>query len=396
MYRHKYVLIIGLLSSLVVIQGCWSSKEIEDLSVYAGLALDVGERTAMERDLESQGAKYYKRDLVTATVQIVPIKSFERQEKSKEKQVLKYSNLRLTGDSVFEIMRQYSTRRDRPVIGHHLKVIVVSTKLAQQQNMDQLMDFVLRDNDIRPSCRVFFSKGRAYDTFLSDQPEEVPSFRINSLIQNSYRTNKVLQEVNLTQLDGLIHSKQSFLLQNIVTSNGQIEFAGAGIIKGDKGKWIGDLNQENVESVSWVKGTGQGGVIKSYDWRNETISYEIKSMKSKTTVKLKGDALSFHVAIESTGRLIENWDPEENPSEMAYLERAEKVFEERLKKMIDNLMWKMQTKYKVDVAGFGKHLSIKYPHKWKEVKGNWDEVFSQVPVTFDITFKITDFGSSTK
>ncbi|MGO4376428.1 Ger(x)C family spore germination C-terminal domain-containing protein, partial [Paenibacillus sp. MCAF20] len=143
--------------------------------------------------------------------------------------------------------------------------------------------------DIRPSCRVFFSKGKASDTFLSDQPEEVPAFRINSMIKNSYRTNKVMKEVNLTQLDGLIHSKQSFLLQMIATSNGEIEFSGAGIIKGDISKWIGDLNQENVESLSWIQGTGQGGVLKSYDWRNETISYEIKSMKSKMTVKLRGE-----------------------------------------------------------------------------------------------------------
>jgi spore germination protein len=396
MYKQKKMLIMLLLSSLIVIQGCWSSKEIEDLSVYTGLALDVGERVEIERDLESQGANYVKKNLVTATVQIVPIKSFERQEKSKEKQLLKYSNLRLTGDSIFEIMRQYSTRRDRPVIGHHLKVIVVSTKLAQQQHMDQLMDFVLRDNDIRPSCRVFFSKGRAYDTFLSDQPEEVPAFRINSMAQNSYRTNKVMEEVNLTQLDGLIHSKQSFLLQNIVTSNGEIEFSGAGIIKGDKSKWIGDLNQENVESLSWIQGTGHGGVLKSYDWRNQTISYEIKSMKSKMTAKLQGDDLSFHVSIESKGRLIENWDINENPSELAYLEAAEKVFEQRLTKMINNLMWKMQSKYKVDVAGFGKNLSIKYPQKWKKLKSNWDEEFSRIPVTFEIKLTITDYGSSTK
>lgn len=264
---------------------------------------------------------------MTATIQIVPIKSFERQEKSSEKQLLKYSNLRLTGDSVFEIMRQYSTRRERPVIGHHLKVIVVSTKLAGQHQMDQLMDFVLRDNDIRPSCRVFFSKGRAYDTFISSQPEEVPAFRINSMINNSFRTNKVMKEVNLTRIDGLLRSKQSFLLQNIVSSKGEIEFSGAGIVKGATSKWIGDLNQENVESLSWIQGTGQGGVIKSYDWRNKGITYEIKSMHSKTNAKLQGDAISFHVAIESTGRLIENWDTQENPSKLEYLEGAEKVFE---------------------------------------------------------------------
>ncbi|WP_341282060.1 Ger(x)C family spore germination protein [Paenibacillus sp. FSL H8-0537] len=396
MYKFKNLLALLLLFSLFLTQGCWSSKEIEDLSVYAGLALDVGERPELERNLEREGATYYKKNLLTATIQIVPIKSFERQEKSSEKQLLKYSNLRLTGDSVFEIMRQYSTRRERPVIGHHLKVIVVSTKLAGQHQMDQLMDFVLRDNDIRPSCRVFFSKGRAYDTFISSQPEEVPAFRINSMINNSFRTNKVMKEVNLTRIDGLLRSKQSFLLQNIVSSKGEIEFSGAGIVKGATSKWIGDLNQENVESLSWIQGTGQGGVIKSYDWRNKGITYEIKSMHSKTNAKLQGDAISFHVAIESTGRLIENWDTQENPSKLEYLEGAEKVFEKRLTTMIDHVMRKMQSKYKVEVAGFGKVLSIKYPNKWKSVKDNWDEVFSQVPVTFEVKLTITDFGSSTE
>ncbi|WP_338555563.1 Ger(x)C family spore germination protein [Paenibacillus sp. KS-LC4] len=396
MYRFKNLLVFLLLSSLFLTQGCWSSKEIEDLSVYAGLALDVGERPDIERDLEGQGANYFKRDLITATIQIIPIKSFERQEKSKAKQVVKYSNLRLTGDSVFEIMRQYSTRRERPVIGHHLKVIVVSTKLAKQHQMDQLMDFALRDNDIRPSCRVFFSEGRAFDTFLSDQPEEVPAFRLNAMLNNSFRSNKIMKEVNLTRIDGLLRSKQSFLLQNIVSSKGEIQFSGAGIIKGATSKWIGNLNQENVESLSWIQGTGQGGLIKSYDWRNKIITYEIKSMHSKTTAKLQGDAISFHVAIESTGRLIENWDTKENPSKLEYLEGAEKVFEKRLTTMINHVMQKTQSKYKVDVAGFGKVLAIKYPKKWKEIKDNWDEVFSRVPVTFEIKLKITDFGSSTE
>jgi spore germination protein len=396
MCRQKQMLLLFLIGSLVFIQGCWSSKEIEDLSVYAGMALDVGELAGVERKLEGQGATYDKRNAITATIQIVPTKSYERQEKTKENQLLKYSNLKLTGDSIFEIMRQYSTRRDRPVIGHHLKVIVVSTRLAQQQQMDQLMDFVLRDNDIRPSCRVFFSKGRAFDTLTSNQPEEVPAFRINAMVNNSYRTNKVMKEVNLTRLDGLLHSKQSFLLQNIVTAKGEIEYAGAGIVKGDTSRWIGDLNQENVESISWIQGNGKGGVIKSYDWRNETISYEVKSMESKMSAEIKGDAISFHVAIESNGRLIENWDTKENPSKLTYLKEAEKVFEKRLATMLDHLMWKLQTKYKVDVAGFGNYLSIHHPQIWKKLKDHWDDAFSQIPVTFEIKLTITDFGSSTQ
>jgi spore germination protein len=396
MCSAKKISVLLLFFSMFIIEGCWSSKEIEDLSVYVGLALDVGERDKVERILESKGANYDKKNTISATIQIVPIKSYERQEKSEEKKLLKYSNLQLTGDSLFEIMRQYSLRRDRPVIGHHLKVIVVSTKLAQQQRMDQLMDFVLRDNDIRSSCMVFFSKGLAGDTFITNQPEGVPAFRISAMVRNTYRTNKIMKDVNLTRLDGMIHSEQSFLLQNIVSTEGEIEFSGAGIVKGDTSKWIGNLDQENVESISWIQGKGRGGLIKGYDWRNEPITYEIKSMESKVTAQLKNETISFHVSIESKGRLIENWDTKENPSKETYLENAEKVFEERLRKMLENVMWKMQSKYKVDVAGFGKTLFNKYPQKWKMVKDNWDDVFSQAPVTFELKLNITDFGSSTE
>lgn len=61
MYKFKNLLALLLLFSLFLTQGCWSSKEIEDLSVYAGLALDVGERPELERNLEREGATYYKK-----------------------------------------------------------------------------------------------------------------------------------------------------------------------------------------------------------------------------------------------------------------------------------------------------------------------------------------------
>ncbi|MNN76248.1 Spore germination protein B3 precursor [compost metagenome] len=57
-------------------------------------------------------------------------------------------------------------------------------------------------------------------------------------------------------------------------------------------------------------------------------------------------------------------------------------------------MWKMQSKYKTEVAGFGECLSIQHPHVWKKVKDHWDERFSRVPVTFDTKLTITDYGSS--
>ncbi|MDN4080514.1 Ger(x)C family spore germination protein [Paenibacillus polymyxa] len=382
---------------LVTQVGCWSSKEVEELSIYTGLALDQGELSPLEQDLEKKGSRYFKKNKITASVQIVPKKSSgsTNQQGSGGGQELNYVNIASTGDSLLEIFRQLSLRLDRPVIGHHLKVIVVSTELAKQQTMQQLMDFVLRDNDIRPSCMVFLSKERAAKTLVTKYTGEIPSIHILNMLRNHFRTSKVMKGVNLSELDGLMHSKKSYILQNIIESEGELEFSGAGIIKGETGHWIGNLGQQDVESIGWIKGDVEGGAVKTYDKRNEAITYEIKSVKSKITTKVADDDdISFHVKIESKGRLIENWDEKVDPTETRNMKEAELEFEKQVTRRVKSLMHKLQSEYKVDVAGFGDHLKIEEPQVWKKVKDDWDYKFSKIPVTFDVKLTITDLGSS--
>lgn len=225
--------------------------------------------------------------------------------------------------------------------------------------------------------------------------EEIPSFRLVEMVRNNFRTSKVMKGITLSNLDALMYSKQSFVLQNVIEAHGEIKFSGAGIIKGDTGHWIGNLDQNDVESIAWIKGDIRGGSLKAYDQSNESITYEIKSVKSKITLKETDDKkISFHVAIESTGRLIEDWNVDAHSSDVDYFKELEKIFEEKLTQQINALINKMQSTYKVDVAGFGDWFSIKKPHVWKQIKDHWDEEFTRIPVTFDLKLKITDFGTT--
>jgi spore germination protein len=397
MHKSRPILQAILILSLLMTQtGCWSSKEIEDLAVYVGLALDSGLPTSTEQELEDRGSTYSKQNKVTATIQIVPVKSPTPNKEAKGK-ASAYLNTSETGDSVLEIFRQFSIRRDRPIIGHHLKIIVVSSKLLRQVNIKQLMDFVLRDNDIRPSTKVFLSSGVARNTLTTARPGEIPAFHINEMIRNQYRTSKVMSPVILSKLDALMHAKKSFILQNIIEANGEVTFSGAGVIKGDTGHWIGNMSQEDVECISWLTNEGKSGVIKAIDEKGEPITYEIKSMKTDVKAKTDSDGeLSFQVHIRSEGRLSEDWNIEGNPSIPSYQEHTKMLFAKKLESMMNHLMLTMQTKYKADVADFGEAVRIQRPRKWQEVKSKWDHAFSQTPVSIKIDLEITDFGSSTE
>ncbi|WP_410768837.1 Ger(x)C family spore germination protein [Fontibacillus sp. BL9] len=398
MKRYLHFLVRMAVAVLLVLNtGCWSSNEIEDVSVYIGLGLDVAEESKFERDIENQGSTYPKKKILTATVQIAPPITGKGQKQGGGSSIpgQPYQNEKLTGDSIIQIFRQFALRRDRPLIGHHLKVIVVSSELAKRYSLEQIFDFILRDNDIRPSCLVLVSHRNASEALSSNEPGEIPALYLAGLVDNRYRSSKIIPPVTLIKLDSAMQSGSSFLLQNVVTAESEHKFSGAGIFKGSTKKWIGELSQYDLEGLSWFSADVKGGAIKTYATEGYTITYEPKNSKSKIIPKVEGNDISFHIKVSSEGRLIEDWSFPEIPSTEKYMHKLEVQFEKQARKQIQQVLHKMQQVYRVDVGGFNEQLRIKYPKVWNRVKEDWDETFSSIPITYEVDMKITDFGSST-
>ncbi|MDQ0805383.1 Ger(x)C family germination protein [Priestia megaterium] len=276
-----------------------------------------------------------------------------------------------------------------------MKVMVIGEALARSYSLEQLVDQSLRDNDFRPSCLMFISKGRASDTLESKTAGEIPAFRLSAMVENPYRTTRILPPMPLIKLESKIQSRSSFLLQNVVSANGEIKFAGAAIIKGKTNKMIGFLNEEELDGLTWITGKGKGGLVKSFNEKTgQLIVYEIESMKSHIEPHVKGNSISFNVRIEAEGRLSENWVVSGNPLKNQFLQKVQKNSEKKVEHLVKNTVEKMQKEYKVDVAGFGNQLRIKRPRVWMRVKANWDQTFSEVPINYDVKLMIKDYGAS--
>ncbi|PQP84738.1 spore gernimation protein GerC [Paenibacillus sp. PCH8] len=391
--------VISALSVLLLMSGCWSSREIEDLSLYVGLGIDVGKETEFEKNIAEQGGDYRKRNILTATVQIAPGYSSSQksgQSGSPSSGKTSYSNEQLTGDSLLQIFRQFALRRDRPLIGHHLKVIVVSKDIAKKYGLNQLLDFVLRDNDIRPNCLVLISHHRAADVLTSEDPSRIPAFYLTGITNNAYLSNKILEPVLLTKLDAQMQSGSSFLLQNVLNFNGEDKFSGGSIFEGKTTKFLGELTQTDLEGLSWLMTKNRGGVVKTHNKEGFTVLYEIKKKKTKIIAKVVGSDISFHVKSESQGWLMEDWRAPEEEEKGAYLRELEKEFSDMAEQQISQVLYKLQHTYKVDVADFRDSLRIQYPKTWKKVKDDWDHIFSTVPITYEVKINITNPGSSTE
>lgn len=389
----------GILSILVILflTGCWSSNEIEEIGLSVGLALDEGKESAIEKELKQQGGGNNQTEKITMTYQIVNPQGTGSENKGGGSQQKAYLNISETGDSLHQMTREFSLRSDRPIFGPHLKVIVISKNLVRKYRLEQLVDQQLRDNEIRPSCLVFISKGRAIETLQSKDSGKIPAMRLIGISDNKYRTRRILSPMSLAKLEGKMHSGSSFLLQNVIPANGEIKFSGAAVISGKTKKLLGFLNEDELEGLTWITGKGKGGLVKSFDAATkQPIIYDIKTMKSKITPHVNRNHISFDVKIESEGSLSENWVISGEGSDNKFLKRAEKAAEEEVKRLINNTVEKIQKDYQVDVAGFGNSLRIKHPKVWEKVKKDWDHTFSEVPIEYNVKLTIRNYGSSFK
>lgn len=392
----RCLLVIFLLLVLLNLTGCWGIKEIEDQTVLVGLGMDVANPSKEEKQLADNGNSYQKKNRVTLTFQIIPFEMRQSSGKSDKSSNELYSNIQETGDSMFQMLRKMATRRSKPMMGHHVKVIIISEELAKRIEIDKLLKFVLRDNDIRPSCLVFISNSKASEVLVSNNSGEVPSLELAGLAENGSKANNVLPPKSLTKLEGIINSGQSFILQNLSSSSDEVAVAGASVIKGKNKKWIGSLSIREVLALSWIRGSVKGGVIKTYDKQGNVLTYEIISAKSKVKAKTSGEDISFQVSIRSKGRLIENWDTKEPADKEEFIKEAEGYFKQELMNMMTDTLHTMQDVHQVDVGGFRNHLRIQHPKVWRKVEQDWDSVFSRSDVKFDVDLIIEDTGSSVK
>jgi spore germination protein len=384
---------IGLLFLLVVISltGCWSSKEIEELGLIIGTAIDLD----IEGEFEDQQSGMANGNVFKLTNQLITAETANNATNGGQSQVRAYKNITETGDAVLPALRNMILRTDKRAFGEHAKVIVIGEELARSYNLEQVLDFFRREQEMRPSTLIVIAKGSASKTLESAEATVIPAIQLVEMIQGMERTTKILTPTPIAKIEGQLNSGNSFLLQTVATENNDRKLTGAAMIDGNTKTLRAFLNDQETEGVSWIKGKGEGGLVRSFDDEtNQPIIYESLSMKSKIKPTVKGDSISFTVKIETEGRIGEHWDISGEAFDSKYMKRAEKATEKEIERLVKNVLKKTQQEYNMDVLGFGRSLQISYPQVWNKVENHWDETFSGIPVKFSINVSIKEMGTS--
>lgn len=387
--KHLYFLVrrsFQLVILIPLLTGCWSSRDIEKLDLLIGVGVD----TAQEGNITS--SNYGTDSLLTVTYQMAKIKSNQSQDTKKQEEK-PYTNVEQTGASLIETARDIIQVRKNTVNGQHQRLIIISREVAEKRSLREILDFFIREPEARMSMLVMITDGLAKDILAHMETDDIPSMHIYDITENFDKSNKLLERKSLAKINALMEAQSSFILQNVVQMDGELKLSGAAVIKGSTLKLIGFLKEEELKGINWITALTDGAIVKVMEEDSDKpIIYEQEILKSKIIPILKDGKLSFQVNVKSEGLIIEVATPTQDVAKEKNRRIIEEQIAEQVKKEIQTSLDRIQKDLQADVIGFHDYVRIKYPKFWKEHQSEWDSIFSEAPIDYEVKITITDFG----
>lgn len=387
---RKLLLICLIVLMLLPIIGCWSRKELNDLAIVVGMGIDK------------------KGDNFNVSIQILnPEQLIGSKALGDRAPVIVIES---TAISVSEAMRNIITKLARIPYLSHLRLLVISEKLAREGIGDAL-DFISREHEFRSDFAIVIAKGgKARDILTVLTPlEKIPA---NKLFVSLQKSQQVWAHTRLTTLDELINDllsegKQPAITGAIEIGNKQapdtheiiqhteptniVKFVGLSVFRGDK--LIGWLNQENSKGYNYILNHVQRTVGHIECPKGGTLSLE----SIRTNAKIKATVLRgtprIHVQLDGESNVIEVNCPIDL-TKTETVKEIEKLSNQKLEEMMEGVIHKAQ-KYKSDIFGFGQAIYKENPKAWSKLSEDWEDHFPNLEVDVSATIKLRRLGTVT-
>jgi len=381
-FNNIFRRIIGMLiiTSMLGLSGCVNKREVDKLGLLGAIGVDVIEEDKYLLTLEVNKPK---RLAGGSNEQKEPIVLFQTE-----------------GTSFFDAIRNATNKFDRKLFLAPSRVIVISEATARKGIAD-ILDFWWRDHESRASDYLVIAKGcNSSDIFgITSGISEVPSVYLADLIKANSASSKsiakvIYQFINEYYAEGLQPTLGVMEAvkkpKSTEKQDKEILFEGSAVFREDR--LVGFLDEIETRSLNIITGKIKSGIIVSPGTETQaSSSLEIIKSKSKTEVTLENNQYLFKVKITIDGMLGEH--PEAiTLREPAVMKEVEQSFALLVEDEITGTIKRVQKDYGLDIFGFGQAVHRKYPAVWKEIKTDWDKIFSSAGVAVEVKINISRTG----
>lgn len=367
------VLIIGI---CIPLSGCWNYRGLNTISVFSGIAIDRNE----------------KNNSYQLTIEFIDFSEVDKKEQNKSQLV------EVEGKTIFEAIRNAKKKLSKKLYMGDVKLIIISNQIARDEGVKDILDFFIRDAEIRETIvPVISQEETAKEILLSGGIDnKIISEELVKIIKNDWQKTASTKNINLCASFNVLHGDEKIPLvlpavHCAVNKNKKVvELNGTAIFKEDKLR--GYLSPEETFSYLLTVNQMNRGLI-TFPLHNskDTITLEISKNKTKMSYSYDKNHLKIFLDVSATAKISEvNFDFDVSNKEN--IEEIKSAANLVSMQKIDALIKKSQKELNCDILEIGSMIHKSDPTLWYKLKENWDDYIQTMEVEIKHQFVIENTG----
>lgn len=408
--RTRRAALGGILLALVLVAGgCWDRKEINELALVSAVGIDkVDGRFVVTAEffhaaaIESGGGWMGGTAGGGAAGRVVIIGVG-------------------SGDTLLAAIRELALKVPRRVFFAHTAVAVIGEELARS-GIREVLDLWDRSPELRRTTFLLVTRGQAQRVISSSQSglERTIGREVLGIAREVQRDGHgrvtrmhdallaigdktrsiVLGVIQLSPepepppkvLTAVVGAAGGTSVAPVVVTR-TIRLNGAAAFRNDKlAYW---LDARETRGLLWITNRVKTAVVSVTAPGSESAEATIEITRSSSSIKseIKDGSPIITIAAKIEGNLGDI-SGTSNPTKPAQWKSLERRAATAIKNEMLSVIARAK-KEKTDIFGFGEAVHRQHPKEWRKMKENWQEIFADMPVKFDIRVSLRRSGLTT-
>lgn len=351
---------------LLLLSGCYSYKDIDNVEFVTDFIIDVAETNK----------------IIVYTRAYKGIRSTNVTEESSKILMFKEE-----GETLFQAIRNMSLYSSSKLNYSHLKAVIL-TERAAKKGLDLFINFLERDQELNLRARVLIYQGDPNDLVNLDiRQEQILGLYLWEILKNSQAISKTA-DVSLNNiLDASYSKSKTYVIPmiNIINTVGTPQLTLANTALMNKWNMIGEISKNDMVYYNFLNNKIESSIltVPNPNDMNYNIAFEILKNKTKTTSKFIEDTFYVTKKINITTTLGEA------QKQIVFSDDILNSLSKELSQDITNKCTEVFNKYKkqnIDILNVQNLCYKKYP------KINTENILSQTVLQVEV--KVTIKGSS--
>ncbi len=399
--RGRLTGILLLLFIALSVSGCWDRRELQDRNFVLAVAIDAAEAGAKpgqseaakrnETFVQPHGEKRYRVSM--QVLRLRPAGGGEGQQGGEQAGGRTYV-LSNTGQSLFEIVRDILGQSSKPLYFEHIQTVVISEAAVQKAGLKPLVDFFLRDAEMRWRIKVFITPGEARKIIEYVPPnKDAGGIYLANILRNHVKNIHVAgARTDLGNISVMLDNNRDLVIPRIDMTDNIVKSSGVALF--NKDKFAGYADEQAVAGIKLIRNTEKSAIITvPGDEPDEVVAFELFTHDSRLDAHVDGDQIYFTLDINMRGNLGEYQAPGriKGAADPEFIRRIEVKTAAEVKRLVLYGKDSCQA-LGSDVLNFSAKLKAYHPQTWAKVKDHWDELFPYIPLVVSVNVVINQIG----